>query len=40
MSQYFPKPYETFGGDIKVKVGLSSHTTKKMYHMLMLVASH
>ena len=24
MSQYFPKPYEPFGGDIKVKVDLSS----------------
>ena len=22
MSQYFPKPYEAFGGDIKVKVDL------------------
>ena len=28
MSQYFPKPYELFGGDIKVKVDLSNHTTK------------
>ena len=25
MSQYFPKPYETFGGDIKVKVDLSNY---------------
>ena len=24
MSQYFPKPYEPLGGDIKVKVDLSS----------------
>ena len=24
MSQYFPKPYEAFGGDIKVKVHLSN----------------
>ena len=23
MSQYFPKPYEQFGGDINVKVDLS-----------------
>ena len=28
MSQYFPKPYEPFGGDIKVKVDLSSYATK------------
>ena len=28
MSQYFPKPYEPFGGDINVKVDLSSYTTK------------
>ena len=28
MSQYFPKPYEPFGGDIKVKVDLSNYTTK------------
>ena len=26
MSQYFPKPYEPFGGDIKVKVDLSNYT--------------
>ena len=26
MSQYFPKPYEPFGGDIKVD--LSSYATK------------
>ena len=25
MSQYFPKPYETFGGDINVKVDLSNY---------------
>ena len=24
MSQYFPKPYEPFGGDINVKVYLSN----------------
>ena len=28
MSQYFPKPYEPFGGDIKVKVDLSNYSTK------------
>ena len=28
MSQYFPKPYATFGGDIIVKVDLSKYATK------------
>ena len=28
MSQYFPKPYEPFGGDIIVKVDLSNYATK------------
>ena len=28
MSQYFPKPYEPFGGDINVKVDLSNCATK------------
>ena len=28
MSQYFPKPYEPFGGDINVKVDLSNYSTK------------
>ena len=28
MSQYFPKPYEHFGGDIKVKANLSNYATK------------
>ena len=28
MSQYFPTPYEPFGGDINVKVDLSNHATK------------
>ena len=27
-SQYFPKPYEPFGGDINVKVDLSNYVTK------------
>ena len=28
MSQYLPKQYEPFGGDIKVKVDLSNYATK------------
>ena len=28
MTQYFPKPYERFGGDINVNVGLSNYATK------------
>ena len=28
MSQYFPKPYEAFIGDINVKVDLSNYGTK------------
>ena len=28
MSQYFPEPYEPFGGDINVKVHLSNYATK------------
>ena len=28
MIQYFPKPYEPFGGDINVKVDLSNYVTK------------
>ena len=28
MNQYFSKPYEPFGGDINVKVGLSNYATK------------
>ena len=28
MSQYFPKPYEPFGGDINVKVNLSNYARK------------
>ena len=28
MSQYFPKLYEPFGGDINVKVDLSNYATK------------
>ena len=28
MSQYFPKTYEAFGGDINAKVDLSNYATK------------
>ena len=28
MSQYLPKPYETFGGDFNFKVDLSNYVTK------------
>ena len=28
MTQYFPKPYEPFGGDINVQVDLSNYATK------------
>ena len=28
MSQYFPKPYELFGGDINVKFDLSNYATE------------
>ena len=28
IGQYFPKPYEPFGGDINVKVDLSNYATK------------
>ena len=28
MSQYFPKPFDPFSGDINVKVDLSSYATK------------
>ena len=28
MSQYFPKPYEPFGGDINTKVNLSNYASK------------
>ena len=28
MSQYFPKPYEPFGGDVNFKVDLSIYATK------------
>ena len=28
MSQYFPKPYKRFGGDINVRIDLSNYATK------------
>ena len=28
MSQYFPKPFRSFGGNIDVKVDLSNYATK------------
>ena len=43
MSQYFPKPYDAFNGDINVKVDLSNYATNadiKMFHMLILQVLH
>ena len=43
MSQFFPKPYEPFGGDINVKVDLSNYAAKtdiKNIHMLILQVLH
>ena len=38
MSQYFPKLYEEFGGDINVKVDLSNYATKTdIKNILMLI---
>ena len=37
MSQYFPKSFEPFGGDINVRVDLPHYAPKqisKMFHML------
>ena len=28
MSQYFPKPYRNFGGNIKIELNFSSYATK------------
>ena len=39
MSQYFPKPFRSFGGNINVEVDLSNYATKadlKMQHTLIL----
>ena len=30
MSEYFPKPYESFGGAIGIKLDLSIHKTKTL----------
>ena len=43
MSNYFPRRYKHFDGDISGKVDLSNYATKtdlKMYHMLMSAALH
>ena len=43
MSQYFPKPFRSFGGNINVKVDLSNYATKtdlKMQHTLILQILH
>ena len=43
MSQYFPKPYKPFGGDINAKVDLSNCATKavlKIFDMLILQVLH
>ena len=43
MSQYFPKPYEPFGGDINVKVDLLNYATKqtlKIFRILILQVLH
>ena len=37
MSQYFSKLYETFGGDINVKVGFSNYATKSDIKNISLV---
>ena len=37
MSQYFPKPYEPFGGDINVKADLSNYATKANIKNISLV---
>ena len=35
MSQYFPKPYEPFGGDINVKTDLSNYATIDMITLIL-----
>ena len=30
MSQYFLKPYDCFGGNVKIELDLSNYTTKKV----------
>ena len=36
MSQYFPKPYEPFGGDVNVKVDLPNYATKKILKIFLM----
>ena len=31
MSQYFPKPYDYFGGNVKAELDLSNYATKSRY---------
>ena len=43
LSQYFPKPYRSFGGNINVKVDLSNYAIKtdlKMQQELILLILH
>ena len=43
MSQYFPKPFRSFGGNVNVKVNLSNYATKtdlNIYHILILQPLH
>ena len=42
MNQYFPKPYQPFGGDINVRVDLSNYATKagQMFDILTLQVLH
>ena len=40
MSQYFPKRYEPFGGDINVKVNLSNNATKSDLKMQQVLVHH
>ena len=44
MSQYFPKPFKSFGRNISVKVELSNYATQKliykMWHTVILQGLH
>ena len=43
MSQYFPKQYEPFSGDINIRVDLSDYATKtesKIFRILILQVLH
>ena len=43
MSQYFPKPYEPFDRNIKVKADLSYYAKKqilKIFHIIILQVLH